>query len=189
MLNKILFAGLLSLALAACGGTEGSNGAEGVGGVEELDGPTAETQDELGTCVAPVNGHADHIASTRTGSHWCWACSYVTIQINNTTTGAPVLSYWAGLDTVTQQYFPGFCLPSGGCRPGFWQRVGIHGNFYAYAAVTLQGYVTFDHPVTHNLITVTPTQCTATTPNVTEIRGLGNDNVLYTIRLENTWFS
>lgn len=188
MFNRMLVLGFaMSAVITACGGVDGDlAGIEG--GEENGENELAETEDALMSCRAPVNGNADYIAATRTGSDWCPNCSFVTIEIRNAWTGQSVINWYAGLDEVTQVYYPGYCW-KGGCGDGYFVRTGIRGNWYGYAAVTLEGSVTFDHPTTHARTTITPNYCGLASGGATEISGSGSDGVQYNVRLTNTWYN
>jgi hypothetical protein len=183
MFKRIVLCGLaMALSSVACAAEDA--GPDGAAAAEEQVG---EASAELASCNAPVNAFADWIASTRDGQHWCTGCTFVTVYVDNLTTGANVLGYYAGIDEVTQQFLPGFCLPNKACYPSKWVRTGIRGSFYDDISVDLQGNVAFDLGGT--TIYVTPDSCVVGANGATTIVGTGSNGMRYSVRLNNTWFS
>lgn len=171
----------LSATLMACGGDLTAD--------EQQDPTTSDlktAESALASCNAPINANVDWLASTRTGSHWCPGCSYVSADVRNSATGQQLFNYWAGIDQITSQFYPGFCW-GGTCWPSQTVRTGMSGNWYGYISVSLEGVVAFDLGGTR--ITVTPNWCGADANGTTTITGVGSNNVPYTVILTNTWYS
>lgn len=183
MVKRIGFWGLAlaCLSVACAEAPAGENEVESEGGE-----PVAESGAALQSCNAPIDAHADWLDATRDGEHWCTGCTFVNFEVRNAATDAPVLNYYAAIDSVSQRFVPGFCYGNF-CFPSSWQRTGIYSDFYQGVSVSRGGDVTFN--LGGQPIALTPDACVATTGSVTTITGTGSNGVRYTVRLSNTWFS
>lgn len=181
-----LAAMLGACAVAPDGGDESSAGGD-TSAAEE--GDVAEAQEAITACRAPIDDMAVWIDSTRTGSHWCPGCSYVTVQVHDDTAGTTPLSWYAGIDESTWQYIPPICW-MGSCTGGGWVRLGIRGDFYGLITVSREGNVSFTVGSSSSVqITPDATTCSTNASGQLVITGTGQNGHRYTVYLSKTWFS